>query len=814
MGAVWMRARAEMRGRWRAWLGLALLITVFFGPCLSAIAGARRTTSTYSRFRETHHAWDVMILDGSIFAPILWKPDFCALERLPYIESSARMATGGFRGGISFIAPPQGTTANDCPNHPRAPHPAEYGITLNRATILSGRLPRPGSTDEIALSVFQRTDDADPVAAKGLRRLVRAPTGSSVTIVGPGGKRMTLKVVGRIVSPFDFRPNENDANALVSAAFVARLPRGDESYVTDSIALRFRHAGDLQRFQRDLKTLTNGKVVVPIVAEANTNAVTYSARLQGTALFMLAAFAGLTAILLLAQTLTRQTFLDSVEYPALRALGMGREQTFALGMLRTGAIATLGALLAALFAFATSPVFPFGVFRFAEPSPGLRFDALPMIVGPFAIVAFALCIAAIPAWRSATVSDRSTQRPSRSAALVATWGMPASAVAGVRLALERGRGRTAVPVRSTLTVVTIGIAAVVAALTLSSSIALLLDSPRLYGKTWDSVINRADSGPLGKDILDAVVALPGVEAAGAIDTGAPLTIDGRRVGALTIGNIKGSLYPPIVEGRAPRGPDDLVLGTKTLRALHKRIDLAHPATVRVGLEGLEKTVIGRVVGRAVIPPIGDYARFGEGVNLSSNFDLQPILENNDEPPVPSDLVVRFRPGSNPRDVIRPVLERFKDQQLHMGETLARRPSDVVDFGRVRGIPLILAGLLAFIGAAALAHAVATAVYRKSRDLAILKTLGFVRGQVRRAVAWQASTFVAIALLFGIPLGIIAGRALWSVFADTLGVVRFVSVPELALLLLAPAALVLGNLIAAIPARAAARTPPALVLRTE
>ena len=96
----------------------------------------------------------------------------------------------------------------------------------------------------------------------------------------------------------------------------------------------------------------------------------------------------------------------------------------------------------------------------------------------------------------------------------------------------------------------------------------------------------------------------------------------------------------------------------------------------------------------------------------------------------------------------------------------------------------------------------------------MKTIGFIRWQVRYAVAWQATTIAAIALLIGLPTGIAAGRWAWRVFATQLGVLPEPAVPLTTILIAIPAALALANLIAAAPARAAAHTRSATVLRTE
>jgi ABC-type lipoprotein release transport system permease subunit len=126
----------------------------------------------------------------------------------------------------------------------------------------------------------------------------------------------------------------------------------------------------------------------------------------------------------------------------------------------------------------------------------------------------------------------------------------------------------------------------------------------------------------------------------------------------------------------------------------------------------------------------------------------------------------------------------------------------------------LGAILAVLSAATLTHTLTTAIRRRRRELAILKTLGFVRGQVRRTVAWQATALVAVALAVGVPLGIAAGRWAWALFADGLGVVVVARVPVVAITFVLFAAVVAANAIAALPAALAARTHPAVVLRTE
>ena len=86
--------------------------------------------------------------------------------------------------------------------------------------------------------------------------------------------------------------------------------------------------------------------------------------------------------------------------------------------------------------------------------------------------------------------------------------------------------------------------------------------------------------------------------------------------------------------------------------------------------------------------------------------------------------------------------------------------------------------------------------------------------MRSTVAWQATTFVSVALLIGIPVGIGVGRVVWTAFANGLGTVPEPVTPSVRLLLTVAGAIVLANVIAAIPAVIAGRMRPAPALRAE
>jgi len=796
-GAVWMRARAEMRASWRGLVTTAILCGLFGGAILAMFAGARRTEGAYPRFLDRRQASDVILLDQTVYADFFWKPDFERLKRLPYVAAWAPVLNGGFDND-SFIS---GTDTR-------------YYDVVDRPLLLRGRLPRPDSTDEIAVPHF--ADNYLATFHVGDRKALDI-----------GRRSVMVTVVGETVLPGELPPQpELGWSLALSPAFIKRY-HDDFNGGTTGLALRFKHRSDIALFERDVRAMTGGKIVAPIEQESHSRAVQGSANLQSSALRLLGLFMSITALLIIAQALVRETTLASDDLPTLRALGLTRTQLFRLGLVRIVPVAIMGGLLSVMIAWLASPIFPRGSIRLADAPVGLRFDTLVLGIGGLGVVVLAMLLAVWPAWRAsrfANRAERAPARPSPIASLLSRRGAPAPAVAGARLALERGGGRTAVPIVSSLIVVSLGIASFVAATTFASSLQTMIDRPSIAGKTWNGVINvgfgKKDPDQIGRAIGDD----PAIEALAFADAGAPLRLfagqgghgpaRGIAVAGFFVHNVKGSLFPPIVEGREPRSPDEIALGARMIRGLGLRLDPAHPPTVVMRFEGAgDRSITLRVVGRAVIPPLGNFGQFGYGVAWADVRTIAPLIPSSFGAPTVSDLIVRWRPGADREAVVKRANARF--HEVVLGTDLSSgRLASAVNFGGVQSAPVMVGGVLAALGLAALAHVMVTAVRRRRRDIAILKTIGFVRGQARRAVAWQATITVVVAGIIGIPIGVVAGRWLWRLVADGLGVLPVPRVPLLIVAVLPAALIVLANVIALLPARSAARTRPALVLRSE
>lgn len=781
MGAVLVRVAAELRSRWRAWIVVALLLGIFGGAVMAITAGARRTDTAYLRMLKATKATDVVVYqftDDPGFAQL----DFNAIAKLPQVLDHVIVTLHG--NDELFVS---------ASTDPR------YGTSFHALKILEGRMPRLDAADEVSIAFIT-------AERFGYRVGDVIDTGLSAGFEQPP-IAVRLRVVGIHAAAGEFPPiSDETAPVFATPAFLARHAKDHDP---EGIMIRLRRGdADLPAFNEGLHAMSGGKIAFAFAQSEHAANVERSFHLQAVALWLLAAFTALGIVLVLGQTLARQNVLEGEEYPTLRSLGMTHHQLTAVGLFRAIGIAAVGAVLASIVAILASPLFPNGDARRAEPATGFAADATVLALGSAAILVLVVALAAPSARRAARLSGdalglASLEQPARKPSFadgLARAGMPTPTVTGVRLALEPGRGRSAVPVRTILLGVTLGVAVLAAALTFQDSLAGLLKSPEDYGLRWDALLTE-DFGTDARVHGDRLNANPAVASFAAGSLAVPLDIGEHRVEAIAVVDVADSGLAKILEGRTPRADDEIVLGSRTLASIGKRVG----DRIEVAISGTGAAAF-RIVGRGVTPPIGDSGSFGEGAVI----DYAGVLRMVEDAPPPDQLFIRFSPGVSHAAG----LDRLKKDFGAAAVDAPAEPADLVNFGRVKNLPLILAGMLALLASATLAHALITAIRRRRRDLAILKTFGFLRPQVKASVAWQATTLAGAAVLIGVPLGIVAGRALWTVLANDIGVVPRPRLGLAANLLLIPLAIVLANLIALWPGRSASRTQPAVVLRTE
>jgi hypothetical protein len=244
-----------------------------------------------------------------------------------------------------------------------------------------------------------------------------------------------------------------------------------------------------------------------------------------------------------------------------------------------------------------------------------------------------------------------------------------------------------------------------------------------------------------------------------------------------------------------------------------------------------------IVGTATLPAIGqlmsnqDHPSMGVGALLPISYfppDLrQSLLQPDPTLNGPNIVLVRLRKGVSPAagqadmqriaDVANRSFAAVPDG-AGAGDSVTaqsvQHPAEIVNYRSLGNTPALLDTGLVVGAVAALALTLAASVRRRRHDLAMLKAIGFTTRQLAATVAWQASVAAVVGIAVGIPVGIAVGRWLWILFARSIYVVPRPTVPVASVVLVAAAALLLANIVAAFPGRVAARTPTAALLRAE
>jgi ABC-type antimicrobial peptide transport system permease subunit len=141
-------------------------------------------------------------------------------------------------------------------------------------------------------------------------------------------------------------------------------------------------------------------------------------------------------------------------------------------------------------------------------------------------------------------------------------------------------------------------------------------------------------------------------------------------------------------------------------------------------------------------------------------------------------------------------------------------ADLENLADVRSLPYLLAGFLVVLGLGAVGHALLTVSRRRVKELAVLRAVGLTPRQTAACVTWQATVVALIALVIGIPLGLVVGRQVWRTVAASVPLVYVGPLSPTLLAVVIVGALAALLLLAAGPALRAARLPTAAALRAE
>jgi hypothetical protein len=826
------RIRATFGQRWGDYLSLIVLIGLLGGVALGAVAGARRTQSSYVSYLGTIHHSDLQIFttfaNSSIGGSVGYDPVKNAkILRLPFVQGMDTIV--GFDGNLAFV---HGTHPHIQPGEKppvfEGPTGGEF-TTQDSAHIVAGRYANPNNPHEAIMNAQAAKEmglhlgsfiqvglnsDAQEVA-------MSAPTGPSNL---PAARVATVRIVGIVVFPQDV---DEDDYASLGAAEVLFSPAETRqidmccAYYSDGALKLVGGSAHLSSVESQLNR--SGLALTQVGEQTWGPAIAAADRAIRPVSIALAVFGGLAALSLLfvaLQVTGRQLRRHTDEAALLRALGAGPAMTMADCVAGVIGAVLIGGVLAGAVSIALSPLFPLGPVRPVYPVSvavdpavlGLGFAALVIVVSGIALLqAYRLDL------RLRSRGGRVARRSSAGTRLAAASGLPVSAVTGVRFAVDPG-DRDPVPVRSAMLGATLAVVVVLSTVIFSTSLNNLVTHPNLYGWNWDYTLLSGFAGDEDLPAHQSASLLahdPHVTAASGIYF-ARAKIDGMLfpiIGA----SPRAAVAPPLLSGHGLQGPNQIVLGGETMALVRKHIG---DTVALSGGGGPGKSIRLTIVGTATFP-----ALVGPGMGVGAIIDyrlIPPAIRNMQGSAVPGPNAYLVRTKGPPAQALRSLelITRTINSPSSPsagsagGVIAALRPEEIVDSHSIVAIPAVLGASLAIGAALALTTTLVASVRRRRRDLAILKTLGLAGRQLGTIVAWQSSITVVVGTIIGVPLGLVVGHVLWNSFAGAIYAVPVTSIPPAYVAAIAVGAIVLANLVAAVPARIAARTPTAVLLRAE
>jgi hypothetical protein len=855
-------ARRWLGQRWMAVVPVLLIVGVGATGTMVSLAAADRTSNAYADYLERSEVGDVVINPAAATQEIA-----DVIRNLPGVErmtTSALMLVSFEEGKPGPRPGPEVTDAvDDKSAFTLASADGRY-FDMDRPAVQSGRMPTGPNeavvTPETAKALDIHTGDVVPVSfwqfgiADGLEGAALdeyltedvGPIGiEHVTITGVvklADEVLPDELYPRqrvILSPdlaarYDCLPPEPPPGVTLAEAVALMVPdtcafaqhyfsleiAGGAAGVEPALNQYLRLSSERNAGLLDISDL--GEVpgdppqyyLIPTETALDLDRVDGAIRPTVVALVVLGLAAGALTIALAALAMWRDLQRTRRVQRQWHELGVsGSSWTAVIALPLAGAVVA-GVLLAIPTAWLLDAG-PVGLVAAMEPHAERRLEAvalLALLVIAVVLVVFAGAAAALSSRRVRGISGSRSALTGRRRPIVLRVGSPVI-TEGIRAAYFQ---RTSLPVVAGATLAT---AALVAALTFGGSLSNLVSTPSSYGWPWDvGVMTGAGYGGLdvehAHEVLDAD---PDVADWTYLGFMSQVSLGGDAITAVFAPGTGSDPGFPVLAGALPVAADQVAIGANTAR------DLALDVGDTVGLDLFFGTFQVTVSGIVVFPTVGpfgsDRVSVGNGLLLpGALFDSAGMEQLHDLSMGWSAFVgVELSDGAPPGAGAR-IVDEFSRFDLNgvPPNTFARsvRPAEIIDAARTQALPNAIGIGLATVALIGLALVSWASVRSRRRELSVLSALGMAQRQIRHTVWVQSVATVAGAIVIGVPLGAVVGRALWRRFADELGVVPDPANPLVVMLLTAVIALFAALVAAQIPARIAARTSPAIGLRTE
>ncbi|MEY2522533.1 MAG: putative transport system permease protein, partial [Ilumatobacteraceae bacterium] len=478
MAAALLWARTNLRSQWRS----AALVVLIAGLCASvsmaAIAGARRTSTSFARFvRATK--------DLNIFVSV---PD----------QATADLATAVLRRGVdprfvveaAFLAvKPTTLDKNDEFNLGvigGVAATSDRSVALSK--VVAGELPT-GVRDIAVNDLAAQRFDVGP--GDHLHMVGYTPAALEACSADPSGcvtdvDLGDVTVSGVLRAPSDLSPEASgsltiEASPSLTTSWLRSVATQgwlSGAFVESSSKRASLGTALTSAIGPDRISGPSADVFLDADSQDDPERVQGALDVEHNGLLILGLLAGLAGLIAVPQALARQRASVASEDASLRALGWTRRNQQWAGAIWSALLGLAAGVVAVAAAIAISPLFPIGLARRAEPSPGVDVDWLVLSIGALLTLVVLLGAGTLV---SSGHSRSQAQTPGRLARLFSS-SRPVPATAG-RFLLDSGR--MSAVARTTITAAMLGVAMIACAATVIRSQDYLITRPQLYGAPWD-----------------------------------------------------------------------------------------------------------------------------------------------------------------------------------------------------------------------------------------------------------------------------------------------------------------------------------------
>lgn len=870
-GCVGAMVRAWLRTSWRAALGVVLLAGAVASVTMAGVFAARRTTSAYSRLLDDLDAPTLMVSPPCA-------PDGFGGCRAPegdvavsaWIDSLAGLAAVDRIAPVNGVLQPQLLTADGTIIGASDANPSSCSeddgflalLTLPASPAAAPAIPfrliegeLPSRSDGVVLTEAT-------MAESGLRlgdHVMMAATcedGSPQALAAP----LPLTITGVSIGPLDVEPP--------GEGFTLR-----PVYVHDHVRVAVSEGVDLGApigvavwLREDATPAELGELAasVEVVFDLAEREAIFRRALGTDAdlLTLLAAVVAAVGSVVLWPLVLRHVRDTGPDMTVLGALGATSTQ-WRRASAMYGLVLGLGAAVGAAVATPLlAPRLPRGLGRGVEPTLRPWLDPIVLLPG-LLVVIVAISLAAMS---GAVAPLRRSHRSRRHIPLAARateglrLGPPAET--GVRAALGAPAGDDRS--RSWATTMAIGFVAVAlaACVTFLAGLRHLEQTPDLAGWNWSGIVLFHDPSELTA-ARDEIAELDGITNAtiGTLWPRTLLSLDGEvaDVTPWAFASAPGSLGPTVTSGRKPAGAAEVAVTADLLEELDieigdtvevARADYANILADEVSYEGIDieapprdlVVTVFELVGIVLLPNQQSQVSPQIALTLEGLDAIHAPREGEagralallpaDFPPeeraglerlitAPAGQVVYIELAampSTPEEAATRIaaLESVDEvsEVVLPGTTAVLEEFIGLDLSRADRVPRLLVSIMAILGLGIATHHWHTATLARGGELAVLRSLGFTAGSVRRSSSAQALAGTGSALVIGLPLGVVVGREIWLAYARDIDVVPVSVVPWGGLGVLAGTFL-LGGILLVLPGDwLVTRRSPAADLRAE